>query len=36
MVRALNQMLDLTGLRASLLERLFARAIAVPPGGSCG
>jgi thiamine phosphate synthase YjbQ (UPF0047 family) len=32
MVRALNQVLDLTGLRASLLERLFARAIAVPAG----
>jgi hypothetical protein len=32
MVRALNQALDLTGLRASLLERLFARAIAVPAG----
>ena len=32
MVRALNQMLDVTGLRASLLERLFARAIAVPAG----
>ncbi len=32
MVRALNQMLDATGLRASLLERLFARAIAVPAG----
>ena len=32
MVRALNQMLDMTGLRASLLERLFARAIAVPAG----
>jgi thiamine phosphate synthase YjbQ (UPF0047 family) len=32
MVRALNQMLDLTGLRESLLERLFARAIAVPAG----
>ena len=30
MVRALNQMLDITGLRASLLERLFARAIALP------
>jgi thiamine phosphate synthase YjbQ (UPF0047 family) len=32
MVRALNQVLDLTGLRASLLERVFARAIAVPAG----
>jgi thiamine phosphate synthase YjbQ (UPF0047 family) len=32
MVRALNQVLDVTGLRASLLERLFARAIAVPAG----
>ena len=32
MVRALNQVLDLTGLRESLLERLFARAIAVPAG----
>lgn len=32
MVRALNQMLDVTGLRESLLERLFARAIAVPAG----
>ena len=32
MVRALNQALDITGLRASLLERLFARAIAVPAG----
>jgi thiamine phosphate synthase YjbQ (UPF0047 family) len=32
MVRALNEMLDLTGLRESLLERLFARAIAVPAG----
>ena len=32
MVRAMNQVLDLTGLRASLLERLFARAIAVPAG----
>src|SRR5689334_20189763 len=32
MVRTLNQVLDLTGLRESLLERLFARAIAVPAG----
>jgi thiamine phosphate synthase YjbQ (UPF0047 family) len=32
MVRALNQVLDATGLRASLIERLFARAIAVPAG----
>jgi thiamine phosphate synthase YjbQ (UPF0047 family) len=32
MVRALNQVLDLTGLRESLLERLWARAIAVPAG----
>jgi thiamine phosphate synthase YjbQ (UPF0047 family) len=32
MVRALNQVLDVTGLRESLLERLFARAIAVPAG----
>ena len=32
MVRAMNQVLDATGLRASLLERLFARAIAVPAG----
>src|SRR4029079_4471085 len=32
MVRALNQMLDVPGLRESLLERLFARAIAVPAG----
>jgi thiamine phosphate synthase YjbQ (UPF0047 family) len=32
MVRAMNQVLDVTGLRASLLERLFARAIAVPAG----
>lgn len=32
MVRAMNQVLDMTGLRASLLERLFARAIAVPAG----
>jgi thiamine phosphate synthase YjbQ (UPF0047 family) len=32
MVRALNSMLDLTGLRESLLERLCARAIAVPAG----
>jgi hypothetical protein len=32
LVRALNQMIDLTGLRESLLERLFARAIAVPAG----
>jgi hypothetical protein len=32
MVRALNQVLDATGLRESLLERLFARAIAVPAG----
>ena len=32
MVRAMNQVLDITGLRASLLERLFARAIAVPAG----
>src|SRR5262245_16324404 len=32
MVRAVNQALDITGLRASLLERLFARAIAVPAG----
>ena len=32
MVRALNQVLDITGLRASLLERLFARAIALPAG----
>ena len=32
MVRALNQMLDMTGLRASLVERLFARAIALPAG----
>lgn len=32
MVRALNQVLDVTGLGASLLERLFARAIAVPAG----
>jgi thiamine phosphate synthase YjbQ (UPF0047 family) len=32
MVRAMNQVLDLTGLRESLLERLFARAIAVPAG----
>jgi thiamine phosphate synthase YjbQ (UPF0047 family) len=32
MVRALNQALDITGLRASLLERLFARAIALPAG----
>src|SRR5205809_1729672 len=30
MVRALNQVLDATGLRESLLERLFARPIAVP------
>jgi thiamine phosphate synthase YjbQ (UPF0047 family) len=32
MVRAMNQVLDVTGLRESLLERLFARAIAVPAG----
>ncbi|MGH9408575.1 MAG: hypothetical protein ACRD1V_03895 [Vicinamibacterales bacterium] len=32
MVRALNRVLDLTGLRESLLERLWARAIAVPAG----
>jgi thiamine phosphate synthase YjbQ (UPF0047 family) len=32
MVRTLNRVLDVTGLRASLLERLFARAIAVPAG----
>jgi thiamine phosphate synthase YjbQ (UPF0047 family) len=32
MVRAMNQVLDITGLRESLLERLFARAIAVPAG----
>ncbi|HEX6465230.1 MAG TPA: hypothetical protein VFZ98_12285 [Vicinamibacterales bacterium] len=32
MVRALNRVLDVTGLRESLLERLFARAIAVPAG----
>jgi thiamine phosphate synthase YjbQ (UPF0047 family) len=32
MVRALNQVLDVTGLRAGLLERIFARAIAVPAG----
>jgi thiamine phosphate synthase YjbQ (UPF0047 family) len=32
MVRALNQVLDVTGLRASMLERLFARAIALPAG----
>jgi thiamine phosphate synthase YjbQ (UPF0047 family) len=32
MVRALNQVLDVTGLRASLVERLFARAIALPAG----
>src|SRR5258705_1113679 len=32
LVRAMNQLLDLTWLRASLLERLFARAIAVPAG----
>jgi thiamine phosphate synthase YjbQ (UPF0047 family) len=32
MVRAMNQVLDLTGLRESLLERLFARAVAVPAG----
>jgi thiamine phosphate synthase YjbQ (UPF0047 family) len=32
MVRAMNQVLDLTGLRESLLERLFARAMAVPAG----
>jgi thiamine phosphate synthase YjbQ (UPF0047 family) len=32
MVRALNQVLDVTGLRESLLERLFARAIALPAG----
>jgi thiamine phosphate synthase YjbQ (UPF0047 family) len=32
MVRAMNQVLDMTGLRATLLERLFARAIAVPAG----
>jgi thiamine phosphate synthase YjbQ (UPF0047 family) len=32
MVRTLNQVLDATGLRESLLERLFARAIAVPAG----
>jgi thiamine phosphate synthase YjbQ (UPF0047 family) len=32
MVRTLNRVLDITGLRASLLERLFARAIAVPAG----
>jgi len=32
MVRALNQMLDVTGLRASLVERLFARALALPAG----
>jgi hypothetical protein len=32
MVRALNQVLDITGLRAGMLERLFARAIAVPAG----
>jgi thiamine phosphate synthase YjbQ (UPF0047 family) len=32
MVRALNQVLDATGLRESLLERLFARAIALPAG----
>lgn len=31
-VRAMNQVLDLTGLRESLLERLFARAMAVPAG----
>ena len=32
MVRAMNQVLDITGLRETLLERLFARAIAVPAG----
>jgi thiamine phosphate synthase YjbQ (UPF0047 family) len=32
LVRALNQVLDVTGLRAGLLERIFARAIAVPAG----
>ena len=32
MVRAMNQVLDVTGLRASLLERLLARALAVPAG----
>jgi len=32
MVHALNRMLDMTGLRESLLERVFARAIAVPAG----
>jgi thiamine phosphate synthase YjbQ (UPF0047 family) len=32
MVRTLNRVLDVTGLRASMLERLFARAIAVPAG----
>jgi thiamine phosphate synthase YjbQ (UPF0047 family) len=31
-VRAMNQVLDITGLRESLLERLFARAMAVPAG----
>jgi thiamine phosphate synthase YjbQ (UPF0047 family) len=31
-VRAMNQVLDITGLRASLLERLLSRAIAVPAG----
>ena len=32
MVRAMNQVLDITGLRESLLERLLSRAIAVPAG----
>jgi thiamine phosphate synthase YjbQ (UPF0047 family) len=32
MVRALNQVLDATGLRESVVERLFARAIALPAG----
>ena len=31
-VRTMNQVLDITGLRESLLERLFARAMAVPAG----
>ena len=32
MVRAMNQVLDITGLRESLFERLLSRAIAVPAG----
>ena len=36
MVRAMNQVLDITGLRESLLERLFARAIACRRAASFG